>query len=181
MKKKRIFTTVCIAMGVVTLAACSNEPKKVRPISAAPESSTTVPTTVVIPPTTTTMPIPTTTTTIRRVVTTTTTMPEPEVQGQVEVADASGVSLSDPDMDKWRQIARCEMPGPGGTPSEPWGVHWTFIGSRFSGSMGIANVTWRAFGGTEFGPTAGHATWQQQITVARRIRDRYGYSAWGCG
>lgn len=184
MKKKRIFPIAVCAVSVATvIGACSNQTKSVRPIvSAAPESSTTVPTTLVIPETTTTMPIETTTTTtVRRIITTTTTEPEPEVQGKVEVADATGVSLSDPDMDKWRQIARCEMPGPGGVPSEPWGVHWTFKANRFSGALGIANTSWLGAGGGKYGPTAGHATWQQQIEIARVIRDRYGYSAWGCG
>ena len=148
----------------------------------------TVATTIPIPSTPDTaapvVPVEDTTTTTvpRRVTTTTSESPEPDVAGQVETVDAT-VSLDDPDMGRWRAIALCEMPGPGGIPSEPWGAHWTFIGSPngFSGAYGIANVTWRAFGGTEFGPTAGHATWQQQTIVARRIRDRHGYSAWGCG
>lgn len=152
------------------------------PDAIAPTTTTVVPVPTTIPVTTTTIVASTTTslvprTTSKPTTTTTTVVVEPDDTPVV----TSEVSLDDPDMDAWRAIALCEMPGPGGVPSEPWGAHWGFIGSRFSGAYGIANSTWRAFDGTEFGPTAGHATWQQQTIVARRIRDRHGYSAWGCG
>jgi hypothetical protein len=88
--------------------------------------------------------------------------------------------LDDPDMDEWRAIALCEMPGPGGVPSEPWGAHWGFK-ATWSGAFAVYNATWLGGGGGKYGPTAGHATWQQQIEIARNIRDQYGYRAWGCG
>lgn len=183
--------TLCVLSTTVLLGACTSTPK------ATPTTTTTtvVPVPTTLPVTTTTVvPAPEPPTVapaprLRPAPTTTvpepepSAVPEPQVKGEIAVADNSTVSLDDPDMATWRAIALCEMPGPGGVPSEPWGAHWTFIGSPngFSGAYGIANSTWRAFGGTDYGPTAGHATWQQQTIVARRIRDRYGYRAWGCG
>jgi hypothetical protein len=107
--------------------------------------------------------------------TTTTTVSEivPEVQGKTE-------SVAGDDLAQWRAIALCEMPGPGGVPSEPWGAHWSFRGT-WSGAFGVYNQTWLGAGGGKYGPTAGHATPDQQIEIARKIRDRYGYGAWGCG
>lgn len=177
----------CSACALLAVACSTSATPKVQGTSESLPSTSTS-TTVAVPttPDSTTLPIPTTLpTTTWRPAPRTTPPPPPEDPPPAEpvntVADILAVSLDDPDMPTWRAIALCEMPGPGGVPSEPWGAHWGFIGSRFSGAYGIANSTWRAFGGTEFGPTAGHATWQQQTIVARRIRDRHGYRAWGCG
>lgn len=165
------------AVSTSLLAGCSQAAKKpaLKPVATTVPSTTTA-----VLPVPTTLPV-TTTTVVPTTAPPTAPEPEPPVENPMVGTIVESVSLDDPDMDKWRQIALCEMPGPGGVPSEPWGAHWGFIGNRFSGAYGIANSTWRAFAGTEFGPTAGHATWQQQTIVARRIRDRHGYGAWGCG
>jgi hypothetical protein len=182
--------TLVLAIGLLTFTVTMLPARTVRVSESGPIdvfASTSAPAPIPSTPDTAAPTIPieeTTTTTLPRRTPTTTEPPAlPDVQGESVARDATAVSLDDPDMARWRQIALCEMPGPGGIPSEPWGAHWTFVGSPngFSGAYGIANSTWRAFSGTEFGPTAGHATWQEQTIVARRIRDRYGYSAWGCG
>lgn len=152
------------------LVATTQPPTQPAPIPSVPDTAFPI-----IPADTTPS-----TTLPRRVTTTTTTMVVEETP-KTSVATDSTVSLDDPDMAMWKHIALCEMPGPGGVPSEPWGAHWTFIASKFSGAFGIYNGTWRAAGGGKYGPTAGHATWQQQIEIARVIRDRWGYTAWGCG
>jgi hypothetical protein len=69
----------------------------------------------------------------------------------------------------WDGIARCETNG-----------NWHMRGARFSGGLGFANTTWRAFGGTQFASNAGLATRDQQVIVAERVHDRYGLSGWGC-
>jgi hypothetical protein len=153
------------------LIATTQPPTQPAPIPSVPDTAFPI-----IPADTT----PSTTLVPRPRATTTTTMVVEETPKATTVIDST-VSLDDPDMPMWRHIALCEMPGPGGVPSEPWGAHWTFIAPKFSGAFGIYNGTWRAAGGSKYGPTAGHATWKQQIEIARVIRDRWGYTAWGCG
>ncbi len=75
------------------------------------------------------------------------------------------------DWPAWSAIARCET-----------GTRWDWHTTSYGGALGIAHVTWQAFGGTEYAPTAGDATPWQQLLIARKIRDRYhGYHPWGCG
>jgi hypothetical protein len=69
----------------------------------------------------------------------------------------------------WDRLAQCETGG-----------NWSMRGSRFSGGLGFYNRTWDSFGGREFAPNAGMATREQQITVAERVRARFGYTGWGC-
>ncbi len=76
----------------------------------------------------------------------------------------------------WDAMARCETGG-----------NWQMTGPRFSGGVGFANTTWKAYGGLEFAPNAGAATRNQQIVVANRVATQgygavraVGYSAWGC-
>ena len=158
------------------VVATTMPPTQPAPIPSVPDTAFPI-----IPADTT----PSTTLAPRPRATTTTTIVEETPRDTTPDTSTSSsstmVSLDDPDMAMWRHIALCEMPGPGGVPSEPWGAHWTFVASKFSGAFGIYNGTWRAAGGTKYGPTAGHATWQQQIEIARVIRDRWGYTAWGCG
>jgi phage-related minor tail protein len=54
-------------------------------------------------------------------------------------------------------------------------------GNEASGLFQIAKGTWAANGGTEFAPTAGQATPEQQAIVAARIFDASGGSPWGAG
>lgn len=69
----------------------------------------------------------------------------------------------------WDRLAQCETGG-----------NWNMQGSRYSGGLGFYNGTWDSFGGREFASNAGMATREQQITVAERVRARYGYTGWGC-
>lgn len=187
----KTLTTLTITLtALVAIAACGNQIRKNTTRQQIATSSTTntmpapAPAPVGTPPDTA-QPIvpltePSTTLPTKPKPAPTTLPPEPEPPAQTPLPNTtSSVSLDDPDMPTWRAIARCEMPGPGGVPSEPWGVHWSFK-AKFSGAFGVYNGTWLAADGGKYGPTAGHATWQQQIEIARNIRDRWGYRAWGC-
>jgi uncharacterized protein YabE (DUF348 family) len=73
---------------------------------------------------------------------------------------------------KWDELAQCESGG-----------RWDTVDSGpdgYDGGLGIYRGTWRAFGGTEFAPNAGLATREQQIIVAQRIYEKYGFDPWGC-
>lgn len=78
------------------------------------------------------------------------------------------VSSGVPNADHWNAIASCE------------GNDWGYVGQTFSGHLGIANSSWLEAGGGQYGPTAGHATPEQQMAVANVIYSRYGPNAWGC-
>ncbi|MCF3939078.1 phage tail tape measure protein [Gordonia sp. GW1C4-4] len=54
-------------------------------------------------------------------------------------------------------------------------------GNEASGLFQIAKGTWSGYGGTEFAPTAGQATPEQQAEVAARIFNAEGGSPWGSG
>lgn len=69
----------------------------------------------------------------------------------------------------WDRLAQCETAG-----------NWSMQGARYSGGLGFYNGTWNDFGGRQFAPNAGMATREQQIVVAERVRDRFGYTGWGC-
>jgi hypothetical protein len=55
-------------------------------------------------------------------------------------------------------------------------------GSRYSGGLGISNVNWVAYGGTQFAANAADATPEEQVTIAERIQssppDQYGCASW---
>lgn len=163
------FLFICL-LGV-TLAACSTKAKPVVTTTTTTEAPTTTTTTVVPVPTT----VPTTTTTVkpRPVVTappaTQEPAPEPEVRG---------IAVDGSDIETWVAIGRCEQPGDG------WnGVWWSHRGPTYQGGLGFWYGTWDSFKqGTsaENIDNAGDATWEQQMEVARKVRDRHGYRAWGC-
>jgi uncharacterized protein YabE (DUF348 family) len=72
----------------------------------------------------------------------------------------------------WDELARCESGG-----------RWDTVDvnpNGYDGGLGIYRGTWRTFGGTEFAPNAGLATREQQIIVAQRIYEKYGWDPWGC-
>lgn len=71
-------------------------------------------------------------------------------------------------MVKWNKVAWCESHG-------NW--HQIHTGPQaFSGALGIKNYVWQANGGLEYGPTAGHATPEQQVIIAQRIQAHAGYA-----
>jgi hypothetical protein len=72
----------------------------------------------------------------------------------------------------WDALATCESGG-----------KWNTIDAApggYDGGLGIARVTWNAFGGREFAPNAGLATREEQIIVGERIFAQYGWDPWGC-
>lgn len=73
----------------------------------------------------------------------------------------------------WDALANCETGGKWNTvdPAGAQGYH---------GGLGIYQPNWIHYGGLEFAPNAGLATREEQITVAQRIYDDYGWYAWGC-
>ncbi|GAA3048288.1 hypothetical protein GCM10010464_10690 [Pseudonocardia yunnanensis] len=69
----------------------------------------------------------------------------------------------------WDRLAQCESSG-------DWAID---TGNGYYGGLQFDASTWRAYGGTEFAPSAHRATREQQITVATRVRDdRGGYGSW---
>lgn len=165
--------SLCVLCGALVCGCSTKNATKSAPSTTTSSSTTTttvVPTTV---PTTTTTVVPTTTSRPRSTTTTTEPAPEPVVQGTAVQTDAGD------DIETWLAIGRCEQPGNG------WGgVRWDHPGPRWGGGLGIYmenGGTWAAFGGREYAPTPGQATPMQQIQVARNVRARYGYGAWGCG
>jgi hypothetical protein len=65
-------------------------------------------------------------------------------------------------MDQWQKVAWCESH-----------ANWTqkhYGPQAFSGALGIKNYVWLANGGRQYGPTAGHASPEEQVLVARQIQ-----------
>lgn len=82
---------------------------------------------------------------------------------------------SDPTVKAILQIGRCEQPGHG------WqGIAWDTHGSRYSGGLGFLNATWTQYREPWMPANAGDATPLQQILVAEKLHDRYGWRPWGC-
>ncbi|GEL20795.1 hypothetical protein PA7_46320 [Pseudonocardia asaccharolytica DSM 44247 = NBRC 16224] len=74
-----------------------------------------------------------------------------------------------PDEAVWDRLAQCESSG-------NWSIN---TGNGYFGGLQFAAATWRAYGGTAYAPTADLATREQQIAVARKVRDdRGGYGSW---
>lgn len=69
----------------------------------------------------------------------------------------------------WDRLARCESGG-------DWSIA---TGNGYFGGLQFDAATWREHGGLAFAPRADAATREQQIAVARRVRDaRGGYGSW---
>lgn len=84
------------------------------------------------------------------------------------------------DLELWLRIGRCEQPGDGYA-----GINWTAQGTfgnglQGGGGLGMSNGAWAENGGLAYAPVPSGATPNQQMTVAQRVRDRYGPGAWGC-
>lgn len=62
-----------------------------------------------------------------------------------------------PSIKYWKKVAQCETGG-----------NWQNKG-RFAGGLGIADTTWKAFGGRDFAVHPSQATMFEQIVVANRI------------
>ncbi|MEX3504741.1 resuscitation-promoting factor Rpf1 domain-containing protein [Corynebacterium sp. LK2510] len=72
-----------------------------------------------------------------------------------------------PDSD-WDRLAQCESGG-------NWAIN---TGNGYHGGLQFSASTWRAFGGTQYAPTANLATREQQIAVAERTLAQQGWGAW---
>ena len=70
-----------------------------------------------------------------------------------------GLSVTPAEMTVWSRVSACEENG-----------NWYMRGPYFSGGLGISNVNWLAYGGTQFAPNAADATPTEQIIVAQRIQ-----------
>lgn len=165
------FVVVAI-IGELTRPQTANTATRTTLVEATspPLPSTTIPETT----TTTTIPVATTTTRPRPTTTTIAPEPEPEVQGEAITVESDG----DNDIEIWLAMGRCEQPG-----NEWGGVRWSHPGPTYQGGLGFWYGTWDSFKqGTSAASidNAGDATPMQQIEVARKIRDRHGYRAWGC-
>ena len=97
--------------------------------------------------------------------------PEPETVYDGEVSALTGI----PDA-YWDSMSICETGG-----------NWAhYPGARWSGGLGLFTPEWLTITGGEFGPSAGHATREEQIHVANLWVDKYGgtygggLSGWGC-
>lgn len=72
----------------------------------------------------------------------------------------------------WDAIASCES-----------GSNWSISsGNGYSGGLQFTPGTWAGYGGTQYAPTAGQATREEQIDIARRVLAGQGIGAWPvCG
>ena len=68
----------------------------------------------------------------------------------------------------WDDLAECESGG-------NWAIN---TGNGYHGGLQFLGSTWRAYGGGEFAKRADLASREQQITIAERVRDDVGFSAW---
>ena len=74
----------------------------------------------------------------------------PELRAQLKTKKGGSVRF-------WEAVAWCET-------NHDWDDH-----GYYAGGLGIAQVTWRGFGGWQFAKSPQHATKEQQIIVANRI------------
>jgi hypothetical protein len=72
----------------------------------------------------------------------------------------------------WWRIGICES---GSNPP-----NWRFDSGTYQGALGFYHGSWDQFRPTGWPSEAYLATPWEQIVVAERIRQRYGYSGWGC-
>ncbi len=70
----------------------------------------------------------------------------------------------------WDRLAQCESGGNWAIVSQPTG--------KYMGGLQFDYQTWHAYGGGEFAEYPHHATREQQIAVAERLRAARGYHPW---
>ncbi|PAZ16009.1 transglycosylase [Streptomyces sp. SA15] len=68
----------------------------------------------------------------------------------------------------WDRIAQCESGG-------NWHIN---TGNGYYGGLQFSGSTWRAYGGTDYAPTADQAGKDQQIAVATKVQRAQGWGAW---
>ncbi|MGW8376246.1 transglycosylase family protein [Actinacidiphila sp. SB3-2] len=76
------------------------------------------------------------------------------------------------DVSTWDKVAQCESGG-------DWSIN---TGNGYSGGVQFDQQTWSGHGGTQYAPSAGEATKEQQIKIAEKVLAEQGPSAWpNCG
>ncbi|HEY0640816.1 MAG TPA: transglycosylase family protein [Pseudonocardiaceae bacterium] len=68
----------------------------------------------------------------------------------------------------WDALAQCESGG-------RWNIN---TGNGYSGGLQFSPSTWRAYGGTQYAPSAAGASREQQIAIAERVLAGQGPGAW---
>jgi hypothetical protein len=101
-----------------------------------------------------------------RTSTTTGRRPDPVLVEQVRLAAMSVVTVQPTSV--WDDIAQCESSG-------NWAIN---TGNGYHGGLQFTSSTWREFGGTQYAPSAEHATKAQQIAVAEKVQAVQGWGAW---
>ncbi|WP_435281279.1 transglycosylase family protein [Streptomyces koelreuteriae] len=89
------------------------------------------------------------------------------ILGVATSAEAQPSARFGPD---WDAIAACESGG-------NWKAN---TGNGHYGGLQFTQSSWVAAGGRKFAPRADLATRKEQITVARRLAELQGMSAWSC-
>ncbi|MBT2492694.1 LysM peptidoglycan-binding domain-containing protein [Streptomyces sp. ISL-96] len=90
----------------------------------------------------------------------------------VSAQSLSAPLRSVPAQPDWESIAACESNG-------RWNIN---TGNGYYGGLQFAPSTWRAYGGHHYAPRADLASRSEQITVAARVAQDQGLSAWpNCG
>ncbi|HEX4246941.1 MAG TPA: transglycosylase family protein [Pseudonocardia sp.] len=69
---------------------------------------------------------------------------------------------------QWDKLAQCES-------TENWDAD---TGNGYKGGLQFDDRTWRNYGGTEYAPTADHASRDEQIAVAKKVQEEQGWHAW---
>ena len=70
-------------------------------------------------------------------------------------------------MAPWYRVAQCES-------HQNWS-QVNYGSHSYSGALGIRNDVWAQYGGRQFGETAGNASPQEQVFIARRIQASNGF------
>ncbi|MFC5996721.1 transglycosylase family protein [Pseudonocardia hispaniensis] len=95
--------------------------------------------------------------------------PKPQVPAAPPPAPPPAAPPPAPDEAVWDRLAQCESSG-------NWAIN---TGNGYYGGLQFNDATWRDYGGTAYAPRADQATREQQIAVARKVRDdRGGYGSW---
>lgn len=84
--------------------------------------------------------------------------------------------------EKWAALGRCEQPGAGWDNSRRYrwarGVHWRHTGPRYLAGLGFYSGTYAAWKPKGY-PWPPHATPEQIVITAERVRRDVGITAWG--
>ncbi|MEU2405493.1 transglycosylase family protein [Streptomyces rubiginosohelvolus] len=84
----------------------------------------------------------------------------------IPLLGASGATAAE--ASTWDRVAECESGG-------MWSAD---LGNGYYGGLQFSQETWSAYGGTEFAPRADLASRSQQISVAEKVLDDQGPTAW---